>query len=116
MISANRLARAEPGNRRPEVIEALLPSLIDTDPYTRQAACRALAVWGEGAAIPSLILRLDDPQLTVRWAALEALERLADPRAASPVARHLAAGRDAAPSIATLQAIGPPAEGSVRSL
>jgi len=114
--AANRLARAAPGNRRPEVIEALLPSLIDTDPYTRQAACRALAVWGEGAAIPALILRLGDPQLTVRWAALEALERLADPRAASPVARHLAAGREAAPSIATLQAIGPPAEGSVRSL
>ena len=114
--AADRLARAEPGNRRPEVNEALLSALLDTDPYTRQAACRALAVWGEGDAIPALIQRLGDPQLTVRWAALEALGRLADPRAAGPVARHLAAGREAAPAIATLQAIGPPAEGSVRPL
>ncbi|MDP7052042.1 MAG: HEAT repeat domain-containing protein [Verrucomicrobiota bacterium] len=114
--AADRLAKAEPANRKAEVNAALLSVLTDSDPYTRQAVCRALAVWGEADAVPELIKRLKDSHPTVRWAALEALGRLADPRAAVPVAGHLASGSEPAPAIATLQAIGPAAEPSVRPL
>jgi len=114
--AADRLAKAEPASRKAEVNAALLPVLTDSDPYTRQSVCRALAVWGEADAVPELIKRLKDSHPTVRWAALEALERLADPRAAESVAGHLAGGNEPAPAIATLQAIGPAAEPSVRPL
>ena len=114
--AADRLAKAEPVNRKAEVSAALLPVLTDSDPYTRQAVCRALAIWGEADAVPELIKRLNDSHPTVRWATLEALGRLADPRAASSIAGHLAADREPVPAIAALQAMGPAAAPAVRPL
>ena len=114
--AADRLSRAEPGKRRAEVAMALHPSLNDTDEYTRQAACRALAVWGDTSSVPDLIQRLDDHSMTVRWAALDALARLPDARAARPIARHMARGLETTPATIALARIGPPAEVAMVSL
>ncbi len=114
--AADKLSRAEPTNRLAEVSAALVTVLNDTDPYTRQAACRALALWGDHDAVSALIKRLDDTHLTVRWAAIEALARLQDPRAALPIARHLASNRETLPAVAALQLFGSAAEPVLRPL
>lgn len=114
--AADRLSRAEPGKRRAEVAMALQPSLNDTDEYTRQAACRALAIWGDTSSVPNLIQRLDDHSMTVRWAALDALAKLPDARAARPIAKHMARGLETTPATIALARIGPPAEVAMVSL
>ncbi len=114
--AADTLARAEPQDRRSEVVAALVPVLGDSDSFTRAAACRALAVWGDGAAVPALIARLEDAHLTVRWAAVDAVAALRDPRAALPVARLLASGREMAPAAYALEQMGAAAEPAMMSL
>lgn len=114
--AADILARTEPKERRDEVIAALLPVLKDSDPYTRQAACRALATWGDATAVPALMERLEDQQLTVRWAAIDALAILKDARAAEPLAKLLAAGREVVPAAFALEQIGVAAEPSMLAL
>lgn len=108
--AADLLARAEPGKGRAEIAAALVPVLTDTDPFTRQAACRALAVWGDSSSIPALVARLNDHSMTVRWAALDALGLLPDARAARPIARHLSRRLEVAPAIIALARLGTAAE------
>jgi len=92
--------------QRDQVVAALVGILSDSDPFLRRDAARALANWGNAASVPALIARLNDPQMTVRWAAIDALGSLRDPRGMEPVVRHLGSGREIAAAVNALQFFG----------
>jgi hypothetical protein len=92
--------------QRDQVVAALVHILRDSDPFLRRDAARALANWGDAASISALIARLNDPQMTVRWAAIDALGSLRDPRGMEPVAQHLGSGREISAAVNALQFFG----------
>jgi len=94
-VALEAVATAEPdGTQRAAVSAALVQVLADTDPFIRANAIRALANWAQPEAVPALIRALSDRQIPVRWAAIDALGALRDPRGMAPVARHLGSGRE----------------------
>jgi len=105
-----RLVMGEPRgvspSHRDKVATALVSVLGDSDPFMRRDAARALANWGNAASTPALIDRLSDPQMTVRWAAIDALGSLRDPRGMGPVAQHLGNGLEIAAAVNALQFFG----------
>jgi serine/threonine protein kinase len=108
--AANRLAQALAGKRRAEVAAMLEPLLEAMEAGTRQAAARALAVWGTVAQVPALIKRVADEDWLLRRAAMEALGKLKDARAALPLAKRLSDLGDRGTASQALQALGPAAE------
>jgi HEAT repeat protein len=62
--------------RDPEIAQALLPLLADSDSDVRQAVAQALGTIGEPAAIEALVLSLTDEERAVRQAAELALGRI----------------------------------------
>jgi HEAT repeat protein len=98
--------KATPPAQRVEVVAALGNVLRDSDPFLRRDAARALANWGDAKSIPALIAALNDKQMTVRWAAIDALGSLRDPRGMGPVAKHLGSGREIAAAANALQFFG----------
>jgi serine/threonine-protein kinase len=111
--AAQRLEQAKPKARRSEAADALAALLGDKDGATRYAAARALAVWAVRATVPALIRMLADQDYFIRQAALDALERLKDPRAAQAVARRLPELSDRGKATKVLQAMGPAAAEAV---
>ena len=105
-----RLVIGEPRGMTPvqrdKVSVALVSILNDSDPFLRRDAARALANWGNAASVLALIARLKDPQMTVRWAAIDALGSLRDPRGMEPVAQHLGSGREIPAAVNALQFFG----------
>lgn len=105
--AARRLARAAANNKEAgEIRRLLVDALEDTDPFTRRAVLRALAIWGNTDIVPTVLARLKDPHLTVRWAALDVLGMLKDSRGVGPVARHLSSGREATAAANALLHLG----------
>jgi hypothetical protein len=98
--------RGVPPSQRDKVVTVLVGILGDSDPFMRRDAARALANWGNAASTPALIDRLSDPQMTVRWAAIDALGSLRDPRGMGPVAQHLGNGLEIAAAVNALQFFG----------
>jgi len=92
--------------QRDKVSVELVNVLGDSDPFLRRDAARALANWGNTASVPALIARLQDSQMTVRWAAIDALGSLRDPRGMGPIAKHLGSGREIAATVNALQFFG----------
>jgi hypothetical protein len=111
--AAQRLEQAEPKKRRSEAARALAALLDDRDWGTRHAAARALAFWAVRDTVPALIRVLADQDYFIRQAALDALERLKDPRAAKAVARRLPELSDRGKASQVLQAMGPAAAEAV---
>jgi len=68
-------------------IEAVVPLLEDKDWWVRVSAANTLAQAGDRRAVGPLVKALDDGE--TRWAAVEALGRLRDPRALPALARLL---------------------------
>jgi len=62
----------------PEIVEALLGRLTDTDSDVRLAAAKALGVIADPAAIEGLVLTLSDEEGTIRQTAERSLD-LIDP-------------------------------------
>jgi len=79
---------------REETAAMLVELLRHDDPFVRRDAARALANWGSPKSLPAIIAALDDAQMTVRWAAVDALGSLRDPRGMGAVAKHLGSGRE----------------------
>jgi len=110
------LAAAEPSSKpadRAKIVEGLVATLSDPDPFLRADVARALANWGDAASVPPLIAALKDSQLTARWAAIDALGSLRDPRAIAPLIAHLETTRElfaTANALAHLGARHPDAE------
>jgi hypothetical protein len=98
--------KTTPPAQRAEVAAAAVVLLKDPDPFLRRDAARTLANWGDAKSIPALIVALDDKQMTVRWAAIDALGSLRDPRGMGPVAKHLGSGRETAAAANALQFFG----------
>jgi HEAT repeat protein len=100
-------------DRRAEVAEEVAPMLRDPDSWTRGDAAKTLAVWGGPESVPALIEALKDPEFGVRWAVLDALKALKDPRAAGELAEMVAENKDRGKAVEALKAIGPLAEPAV---
>jgi HEAT repeat protein len=112
--AAKRLAEAVPTEqRRPATVQALRPLLTDRWPEIREAAARALGVWGTVEDAPALAALLNDPFPNVQDAALDGLAGLKDPACAPAVAQRMTSPRDRDKAAAVLEAIGPAAEPSV---
>jgi len=110
----DRLAKALPtAARRQEVAGTLEPILADPDLFTRQAAVKALAVWGIKDNVPALLKMLEDKNLFVRIETMAALGKLQDERAAGPLAQRLASHEDRVQASKALQALGAAAEKAV---
>jgi hypothetical protein len=115
-LAVMRLAAAEPSSDpadRAKAAKGLTTALSDPDPFLRADAARALANWGDAASVPPLIELLKDSQTTARWAAIDALGSLRDPRAIAPLIVHLKTTRElfaTANALAHLGARHPDAE------
>jgi HEAT repeat protein len=88
---ADRLRQMSPvAGRKTEVVGALTRFLnTSNDDGARQNAVRALALWGGKDSVLVLTAKLQDKNLGVRNAAIEALADLKDARAAHGLARLL---------------------------
>lgn len=114
--AADRLEKAEPSARQFEVARALEPFMKSQDNVTRQAAARALAVWGTTESVPALIEALQDELFAVRALALTGLGKIGDERAIEPTIGLLRTERNRLEAIAALENIGVPAEVAVLKL
>jgi HEAT repeat protein len=107
---ARALARAEPDDRRDQVVTQLLSVVDGSDTFLASDALKALQVWNTPEVVPGLIPKLRDGR--IRDQVIQILARLRDPRAAGPLAARLVDdtfGR----AVQALIAIGPPAETAV---
>lgn len=105
--AADKLATAEPNQRRDEVAKLLEPLLSDSDQFMRSAGAKALGVWGNSESVPALLKLLDDGAHAVRWAAIESLGNLQDEQAAKPLTQCVRANNDRPNASRALQAMGP---------
>jgi len=87
--AVERLRQLEPDGRPEEIARAIEPLLTDRDLFTRKSAAEALGIWGTRETVPSLLHALNDEDVFVRGAVIDALANLKDERAADPVARRL---------------------------
>jgi hypothetical protein len=110
--AARRLKDMIPDERRAQVAAALGPLLNDPQWLPRDEAIEAIAVWGSGANVPALLRALNHPES--RRAAMLALGRLKDERAAEPLASRLEELGDMHTAAEALKAMGPVAEKAVR--
>ncbi|MCJ7755141.1 MAG: PilT/PilU family type 4a pilus ATPase [Thermoanaerobaculales bacterium] len=78
----------------PRIIPATISLLKDDDWWLRVTAADTLGRFKDDQATAALVATLDDPE--ARWAAVEALGRIADPRSLQPLAKLLA---DPAPEV-----------------
>jgi hypothetical protein len=101
--------------RRAEVVAALKGVVENRRPLIpRGAATRTLGVWGTGREVPYLIRLTDDGDPGVQEAAIVALGRLRDARAADVLALRLANNRQRNAASEALKNLGPVAEPAVR--
>jgi HEAT repeat protein len=110
------LARAQPAAddpRRADVANTLLGLTKDSQLSIRVEATRALAPWVTTANVPALLDLLASDSGDTRHAAMDALGRLGDKRAVTPVAQHLVGGDDRSAATRSLQAMGAVCEAEV---
>jgi predicted Zn finger-like uncharacterized protein len=90
--ASDSLARMKPeALMRPKVVEALKALINDRTPLVpRNAAVKALAVWGTALEVPYLIGLLDDQDGGVKEEAITALGKMKDARAADALSLKLA--------------------------
>ena len=91
---------------QPTTAAALIERLADPEefPSVRHTAAQALGKIGDYAATPALVAAAEQADFWVRFAAVEALGRLADPRALQPLLRLLK--QDTWMRAATVEALG----------
>lgn len=116
-VAASRLERAVPLNeRRDAVLQVLEPMLKEKDTFRRKQAVDILATWAGPETIPVLIRCLDEPALLVKLAAIDALGKLKDERAAEPLARLISEPGPRVQAVKALQLLGVKAEAAVIAL
>jgi HEAT repeat protein len=96
-----------------DVARGLVPVLEGTDPFLRDQAAKALALWATPETVPALIKALESQSGTVRQSALQALGKLKDERAVVPVAQRLLDFFDRKFAAEALINFGPKAERAV---
>jgi predicted Zn finger-like uncharacterized protein len=106
-----KLGLAEPGDKRDEVVKAIEPLLNDGQLPVRQAAYKAIAVWGTKDNVPAIAKGLDNQDVFTRQAAMEALAKFKDePQVADLIAQRLTVNQDRNDASKALQFMGPAAE------
>jgi HEAT repeat protein len=80
-----RLQRSTPDGRVDQVVQALVPLLVDDDLFLVHTVEKALAVWRSPEAMTGLIARLGDNRPFVRSEAIKALGKYQDIRAAEAI-------------------------------
>ncbi|MDB5346969.1 MAG: peptidase and chymotrypsin/Hap [Schlesneria sp.] len=112
--AANRLQLAVPlDERRMIVVKALEPMLKAKDTFRRKQAVDILGTWAGPETIPALIRCLDESALLVKLAAIDALGKLKDERAAEPLARLMTEPGPRVQAVKALQLLGAKAETAV---
>jgi hypothetical protein len=103
--------------RRAEVARGLQAVIDNRRPFSpRNEATRALGTWGTADEVPYVLRLLNDNERGVQEAAIEALGRLKDARAADALARKMKEGFERPRAAQALKDIGPGAEAAVRRL
>jgi HEAT repeat protein len=74
---------------RGDVLAAVEPLLKDPQPSARRWALKVVETWGTAEQSPWLVGALDDPDRTVKAAALAAIRKIRDPNSALELARRL---------------------------
>ena len=116
-IAARKLQQAVPlEERRDAVLSALETMLKEKDPFRRKQAIDALGTWANPQTIPLLIRSLDETALLVKLAAIDALAKLKDERAAEPLAKLVAEPGPRGQAVKALQSLGVKAEKAVLAL
>jgi serine/threonine-protein kinase len=111
--AVERMADMKPNNRRAEAARKLVPLTQVDEVFIRQAAIKALGVWGSEKEVPTLILALMHKDPSTRREALKVIGRFRDPRTLEPVVhcfREPATRREAGDA---LREMGPMAEPDV---
>ena len=115
--AAKSLAEARPTEaRRKETAAVLQTALANPFPTVKEAAAEALAVWGSGDDVPTLIPMLKDFRPDAREAAMTALAGLKDERGAAAIAERLPDVFDREKARTALEKMGPVAEKAVAPL
>ncbi len=96
---------------RAEVVKALEPLIHEGDIFTRQNIVKAIGAWGNKDAVPILLDAMRDKD--TRRAAMKALGRIKDERAAEPLAERLEDFFDRHDAAEALKQMGPVAEKAV---
>ncbi len=109
--AVERLARIAPNQHLPEVVQALIPLLVDDDGFLASEAVKALAIWKSPDSVNALIQCMNDTRFFVRKEAIKALGKIGDPRAVEPMMTHWE--EDGHEVEQALKAMGPPAEKGV---
>ena len=117
LLAATKLQHAEPiEERRDEVLKALEQLLKDKDQFRRKQAVDSLATWAKPETVPLLIKVLDESALLVKLAAIDALGKLKDERAAEPLAKLVQEPGPRVQAINALRSLGKNAEKAVAGL
>jgi serine/threonine protein kinase/HEAT repeat protein len=98
---------------RERVAKALEALLDDTNEFTVKSGIEALGVWGTKESVPALLKMLDHANHGVVKAAMDALAKLKDERAAERLAATLGDPKHRGEAIKALQAFGAKAEPAV---
>jgi hypothetical protein len=114
-LACVRLARAEPGAGRAEVLEALAKLLRDADAFARRDAVQAHLAWADRRKKSTLYYDLlkGDTSVLVRAVLIEGLARLDGARAAEAIAARLAEEADRPTARKALVGMGAEAEKAV---
>lgn len=87
--AADNLAKLAPEEaRRQEVVDALLTMTRQDDVFSRDAASKALAIWGDVKNLDDWLKLLEDSHFPVRWTAMDVLANLKDSKGAEAIVRR----------------------------
>lgn len=113
-VAVNNLVRMQPiDQRRSQVTQAVEPLMRDTNAMLRDAAIRAMGVWGTKDSVPALLKMLDQLDSSIRRNTMEALGKIPDKRGAEAVAKLLPNEADRRDASSSLKAMGQVAEAEV---
>jgi hypothetical protein len=112
-VALNRLEKALPDQRGPEVLRALQAMDLEQDKALKHLFIRVAAQWGAKDSVPMLLPYIADPDFGTRHVTMEEMAKLKDLRAAEPVAARLPEQIDRGRAAITLRALGPGAEKAV---
>jgi hypothetical protein len=114
-LPLNQLRRLPVDSARRDEVAALLDPLLKTTEHSvKNAAIKAVEIWGTQENVPTLLALLDSPDLGERWAAMEALGKIGGSKeAAQRLADLLTVSNDSLTAKRALEEMGNIAEEAV---
>jgi hypothetical protein len=116
-LAVGALSRMHPIEQwRSDVTQAVEPLMRDSNAGLRDAAIRAMGVWGTTDNVPSLLKLLEQVDRGTRMSAMEALGRIPDERSAKALAKWVVDTSSRNKAAMALKRMGPVAEDAVIGL